>query len=637
MPALTPQRPEYPRPQFKRQDWLCLNGTWQFQIDRDDSGTERGLINAELESEIQVPFSPETSLSGIGEAGFMDAVWYRRSAHIPDEWVGRRLLLHFQAVDYETTVWIDGVEVVRHRGGWTPFTADLGPVNGSVERHTIVVRARDLRTAAQPRGKQSDRIENYGVLYSRTTGIWQTVWLEPVAETYMLRPRITPDVSRGAFHVDVGTRGRRRGISARAWLSDGSEEIAIAESRADLDFSSRLTLAIPSEKRRLWSPEDPFLYSLSLELVNSEHDVVDSLQSYAGLRSVSLDGKAVLLNGEPRFHRFVLDQGYYPDGGLTAPTDQALVRDIELSMAAGFNGARLHQKVFEERFLYHCDRLGYLVWGEFGDWPGSWTDVLGREPSDGQPTAAWVAQWLEAIERDYSHPAIVGWCPLNETAQTLTDRMTTLDDVTRAMFLATKALDQTRPVLDASGFSHRVREADIYDSHNYEQDPVTFVDAMQGLSYGKPFTDLDLRALASGIDAETWARLLPRVDFAGDAQTRYELLCQVFPSTPWSMPYAGQPYFCSEFGGIWWDPNPRPDEHSWGYGSRVSSVDEFHARFERLVSALLDNKDMFGYCYTQLTDVYQEKNGIYRFDRSPKFDLGRIKGAQLRSAAIEER
>jgi beta-galactosidase/beta-glucuronidase len=592
-------RSEYPRPQFTRQDWLCLNGIWQFQIDREDSGALRGLPGAELGQEILVPFCPESSLSGVGETGFMDAVWYRRTTSIPDDWIGRRLLLHFQAVDYDTTVWVDGVEVVRHRGGWTPFSADLGVVGGRDQQHTIVVRARDPRSGNQPRGKQSDRDENYGTVYTRTTGIWQTVWLEPVPETYMLRPRITPDMSGGSFHVDVGLRGPTRGLSVRATLSDGSRELVSAESRADLDFNTRLTLVIPAENRREWSPDDPFLYGLSFEVVDSQRNAVDRIRSYGGLRSLTIADKAVLLNGEPRFQRLVLDQGYYPDGGLTAPSDEALVRDIELSMAAGFNGARLHQKVFEERFLYHCDRLGYLVWGEFGDWAGH-AEFVDRQQPDRQPTAAWVAQWLEAVERDYSHPSIVGWCPLNETSQSLSDRITVLDDVTRAMFLATKALDQTRPVLDASGFSHRIREVDVYDVHDYEQDVTKFAAAVEGLASGEPPTDLDLAALSG------------------------------------SIPYADQPLFCSEFGGIWWDTDSESGGESWGYGNRPASVDEFYSRFEGLVSVLLENKNMFGYCYTQLTDVYQERNGIYRFDRSPKFELERIRGTQARPAAIEK-
>ncbi|HEY6738188.1 MAG TPA: sugar-binding domain-containing protein [Actinopolymorphaceae bacterium] len=586
-------RSEYPRPHFVRDDWLCLNGTWQFEIDHGDSGLSRGLREKELSGRILVPFCPESELSGIGEVDFLEAVWYRRTVRIPQEWAGRGVLLHFQAVDHDTTVWANGTEVVRHRGGWTPFTADLRGIAEPGEEVTIVVRARDPKSGAQARGKQSDRYENYACSYTRTTGIWQTVWMEPVPETYLQRPRITPDVAGSAFHLEVPLSGPRRGLRVRATLSDEAGPIVTVERRADLDFAVRLDLDVPEDRRRLWSIDDPFLYDLLLEVVDADGAVVDQVKSYAGLRSVTIDGKAILLNGEPVFQRLVLDQGYYPDGIMTAPSEEALIADIELSMAAGFNGARLHQKVFEERFLYHCDRLGYIVWGEFGDW-----GARVEEATELLPGATFVTQWLEAVERDYSHPAIVGWCGLNETWQKLTDKITVLDDVTRGMFLAAKAADVTRPVLDASGYSHRVLETDVWDSHNYEQDPQKFAEAMAGLADGEPY--------ANGAEPG------------------------------WSLPYRGQPYFCSEFGGIWWNPDASPDEYSWGYGERPKNIEEFYARFEGLVSVLLDDPNMFGYCYTQLTDVFQEQNGIYRFDRSTKFDMERIRAAQVRPAAIEK-
>ncbi len=596
MPDQLP-RAEYPRPQFRRDDWLCLNGTWQFEIDRADSGLERGLVDRPLSGEILVPFCPESALSGVEDVDFLRAVWYRREFEVPAAWAGQRVLLHFGAVDYDATVWVDGEEVGRHRGGFTPFTCDLGQRTGTL---TVVVRARDSEMAPQARGKQSRLYANYACLYTRTTGIWQTVWAEPVPDLHLRRTRITPDVAGGMFHVEQPISANQTGCQVRAVLSDASGEVATATVRADLDLAPRLVLPVPAERQRLWSPADPHLYDLRVELLDATGTVVDTVASYAGLRSVSIDGVAVKINGENVFQRLVLDQGYYPDGVMTAPSDAALIRDIELSIAAGFNGARLHQKVFEERFLYHADRLGYLVWGEFGDWGDNVAEFAGPARADyQQPNASYVKEWLEALERDYSHPSIVGWCPLNETHQDITDHITVLDDVTRAMFLATKAFDTSRPVLDASGYSHRVPEADIYDSHNYEQDPEKFAAAMAPLAQDKPYTNPD-------------------------------------NERTWSLPYNGQPYFCSEFGGIWWQPKAAEGEDSWGYGERPKSIEDFYQRFEGLCAALLDNPKMFGYCYTQLTDVHQEQNGIYDFDRGEKFDLERIRAAQTRKAAIEQ-
>jgi beta-galactosidase/beta-glucuronidase len=597
MPKSENPRAEYPRPQFVRNDWLCLNGPWQFEADTGDSGIERGLTTREYRHTIQVPFCPESPLSGIHHLDFMDAVWYRRTVTIPAEWGDRQTLLHFQAVDYDATVWVNGVEVGRHRGGFTGFSCNLAGVAKAGESITIVVRARDDHRPSQPRGKQTVRqYEPYSCFYPRTTGIWQTVWLEPVTDSHLLRPRITPDVANSALHIEQPVYNAKASQKVRITVKAGDQSVAYAECVASADFTPHLVLAISESNRRLWSPQDPFLYDLEIELCNAAGEVIDHAQSYAGLRSVTLDGKAVKINGEVIFQRLVLDQGYYADGIMTAPSDQALIQDIELSIAAGFNGARLHQKVFEERFLYHADRLGYLVWGEFGDWGSG---GFGPRHDHQQPGATYITQWLEALARDYSHPAIIGWCPLNETWQVMTDRTTVLDDVTRGMFLATKAMDTTRPVLDASGYSHRVPETDIYDCHDYTQVPDTFREHHAHVAEGNPYYNRHER--------ETW-----------------------------SVPYRGQPFFVSEFGGIWWNPNVKPDEFSWGYGERPRTIDEFYDRFEKLCTYLLDDPAMFGYCYTQLTDVYQEQNGIYFFDRSAKFDMDRIRAVQTRPAAIEQ-
>lgn len=605
MPALP--KPEHPRPQLVRDNWMNLNGIWGFEIDAGDSGLERGLARRELTSEILVPFAPESVLSGIEHVDFMEAVWYRRTVTIPQEWTGQNVLLHFGAVDHDATVWVNGLEVARHRGGFTPFTADLGGVAEPGTEAVIVVRARDSRHEMQARGKQATWYNNTHCQYTRTTGIWQTVWMEAVPEVHIKRLRMTPNLADSSITIEVPISQNRAGHTVTAVLSDKDDVTAEATAKADLDLTPTLRLNIPAESLRPWCIEDPFLYNLEVAVRDAAGIVVDRVSSYAAVRSVALDGKVVRLNGKSVFQRLVLDQGYWPDSLMTSPDDAALVKDIELSMAAGFNGARLHQKVFEERFLYHADRLGYLVWGEFGDWGVSGGGTIGHNQ---KPTASFVAQWLEVIQRDFNHPSIIGWCPLNETHQVLHDRLTVLDDVTEAMFLATKLADPTRPVIDASGYSHRIRETDIYDSHSYEQNPEKFRIEQQGLSDGKPFVNRNPQG------------------------------------EEYSVAYAGQPYFVSEFGGIWWNESEARQaaaeaglgtdvSTSWGYGQRVSSEEEFYARFDGLCSVLLDNPDMFGYCYTQLTDVFQEKNGIFTFERRSKFDLERIRASQVRKAAIE--
>ena len=593
-------RPEYPRPQFVRQDWLNLNGQWQFEIDTADSGFERGLLDRELQSEITVPFCPESKLSGIENVDFLEAVWYRHDVQTPAEWAGRRLLLHFQACDYDTTVWVrvaEGpfVEVGRHRGGFTGFTCNLNGLVKGGDLITIVVRARDSHLPPQPRGKQSQRFENYECFYTRTTGIWQTVWLEPVPPTHLRRPHITPDMSNSAFRLEQRIANSRAGLTLRATLRDEKGFICTAEDVVDSDLSPCILLKVPDDRRRVWSTQDPHLYDIDLELLDENGAVLDSAQSYAGLRGISIEGQTIKLNGEVVFQRLVLDQGYYPDGLMTAPTDDDLKRDIQLSLDAGFNGARLHQKVFEERFLYYADKMGYLCWGEFPDW-----GCRGLWPNEEQMYhgITYAAQWMEAVERDFSHPCIIGWCPLNETYQELRNRITELDDAARAMYLVTKAADPTRPVLDASGYSHRVPATDIFDAHDYEQNPEIFREHHAGLANGKPFLNGPLER-------------------------------------PWNITYRKQPFFVSEFGGVWWNTEAA-EKDSWGYGERPNTVEEWFERIKGLCEVLLENPHMFGYCYTQLTDTFQEQNGIYTFDRQPKYDVSKFAEVQRQTAAIEE-
>lgn len=595
-------RGEHPRPQLFRPGWSSLNGPWQFELDHADEGIRTGMLERELEATILVPFAPESERSGIGDPAFHEAVWYRREIAVPEDWeTTHRVLLHFQAVDHDATVWLNGVEVGRHRGGFTPFTVDITDALDESRSGILVVRARDHRHEVQARGKQATWEHNTHAYYTRTTGIWQSVWLESAPPLHVLRPAYEFDADGTALRVRVPLSGYGTG-TVTVTLRDHDGDVARSSVRLGSSLEPDVRLELPAERVRLWSLDDPFLYGLSIVVEDDTTGLSDTVDSYVGLRTLAIVGHSVLLNDKPVFQRLVLDQGYWPDTLMTAPSDEALVRDIELARDAGFNGARVHQKVAEERYLFHADRLGYLVWGEFADWGAS---GQGRDGYNQRPTPGFIDQWIDVLVRDRNHPSIVGWCPLNETYQVLHDRMTVLDDVTRAMFWATKHIDPSRPVIDASGYSHRVAATDVWDSHDYEQDPEQFARNHARLAEGAPHTNRDLEG------------------------------------REYSLPYRGQPFMVSEFGGIWWAQDSdrgasgEARDSSWGYGQRIADEDAFYERFTGLVEVLAGNPLMFGYCYTQLTDVFQEQNGIYRFDRGLKLDIARIRDVQSTVPAYE--
>lgn len=563
-------RNEYPRPDLVRGEWLNLNGEWEFEVDNGDSGTERRLYERQqLSNKITVPFAPESKLSGLEWVDFMRSVWYRRSFTLPDGWKGGRVLLHFGAVDYRATVWVNGRQAGFHRGGYTPFVLDITGLLQPGE-NTLCVNARDdVRDPLQPSGKQCGSYQNFGCMYTRSTGIWQTVWLEHVPQLYIKSLRLTPDVPNARLLIHAKLSERAAGAKLVAEASLDGKACGTCEAAAE---GEAVEAVLPLSTLRLWNPGEPVLYSLTLTVGE------DRVASYFGMREVVVNGRCIEINGKKVFQRLVLDQGYYPDGIYTAPTDEDLKHDIELSMAAGFNGARLHMKIFEPRFLYWADKLGYLVWGEYPNW--------GLNTDDDRSLLSMLPEWLEELERDYSHPAIIGWCPFNETGEHRSA------EVFRTVYQVTKALDSTRPMIDTSGYTHAV--TDIYDVHDYDQNPETFHERYQPLETGKG---------------------------------------NVFVNFPNSEKYEGQPYFVSEFGGIRW--SMQEDNAAWGYGDTPKSLEEFYTRYEGLVGALLQNPGICAFCYTQLTDVMQEQNGVYTFDRQQKFDLKRIRDANTQPAACE--
>lgn len=572
-------RIEYPRPQLVRNDWINLNGKWEFEMDQSVSGKERELNKAEhLSDYINVPFCPESELSGIGFKDFINCVWYRKEIALPEDWMNEIVRLHFGAVDYEATVYINGQEAGSHKGGYDAFYVDITEYLKAGEKNVITVCAEDnVRSGRQPAGKQSWKYASASCHYTRTTGIWQTVWMEKLPKNHIENIFIYPDVENTRVRISANVVGCGE-LTVKATYEGkpmGEATVKAVTGMADV--------IIDLAEAHLWGVGAGRLYDLELTFAE------DKVTSYFGLRSVRMDGMKFLLNGKSVFQRLVLDQGFYPDGIYTAPTDEALVRDIEISMAAGFNGARLHEKAFEPRFLYHCDRLGYMVWGEHANWSFN--------TSDYQAFEAYIPEWTSLVERDFNHPSIVTWSPMNETWDY--QGKPQIDSLVQIIYELTKKLDPTRPCVDASGNFHV--KTDIFDLHDYDQNPETFRERYEPFKNGGEL-DVDSNTIGQGYNR---------------------------PQT-----YRGEPVCISEYGGIKWDIDG--GIVGWGYGNAPQSEEEFIERYRGLTNAILEHPNMFGFCYTQLYDVEQEKNGLYTYGRVPKFDIEIFRKINTQKAAIED-
>ncbi|HIU55175.1 MAG TPA: beta-glucuronidase [Candidatus Gallibacteroides avistercoris] len=583
-------RAEYPRPQFERADWLNLNGEWSYTLDLVKTGWERGLKDSKgFDGKIIVPFAPESKLSGVEYKEFIPCIWYQRNITIPAEWDGKDILLHFGAVYYESEIYIDGKFVDRHFGGSDSFTVDITPFVKPGQTHSLVVNAKsDLRSRMQSAGKQSLRHGPFECMYTRTTGIWQTVWMEAVAPCAIERVKYITDIDRNTVSMEFTMRRNVSGNTLTVTVKDGNKTVASNTA----PIASGSVVSLPIKKAKWWSPESPFLYDVVFELKNAAGDVIDRVTSYFGMRKIHTEGNKIYLNNQPYYQRLVLDQGFYPDGIWTAPSDEALKRDIELSMAAGFNGARLHQKVFEERFYYWADKLGYLTWGEAPSW--------GLDANNVEAARNFLMEWRNLVVRDINHPSLVTWTPFNEEFwpdETQYPRFIT--DV----YTLTKQLDPSRPINGVSGGIHI--KTDIWTEHHYEQNP----ERLREIIYN------DGKMFVRG--PEVQARLRGNVGF-----NRPVL------NDPYTFPtYQGDiPYILDEFGGIkCMEANPAKDG-AWGYGDAAQTKEDFYKRLEGQVRVLIEMSDkVWGYCYTQLTDVEQEQNGIYYYDRGTKYDMERVK------------
>jgi len=563
-------RSEYPRPQFKRDDFLILNGVWTYEFDFLEEGKEKKwFLSSGFTNKILVPFPPESKLSGVEYKDFINSIWYHRKIIVPKKWKNKKIILHFGAVDYECFLYIDGNFVGYHLGGCSSFQFDITSfVKFEKEQNLILWVKDDPKSTVQPSGKQSSKINSYECYYTRVTGIWQTVWLEAVSEFGLKECQIIPDFDNKKMILIPQYYNIQRDYRLNIKVFKNNEKEVFYE---NILLNNGIPISIPFSSEVIpWSCENPFLYDIILEVKDKDNKIIDKVKTYTGIRKIHIAKNEIFLNNEPIYLRFVLLQGYYPDGIWSAPTDEDLKNDIILSQKAGFNGGRLHQKVFEERFHFWADKLGFLTWAEFPSW--------GIDITNPEAHRNFLTELSEVIVRDRNHPSIIAWVPFNETYYK--DKKCSVEQkfVQRKSYDFCKNLDPTRPVNDASGYVHI--KTDIWSSHIYDQ------------------------------DSEELEKKLNENVFVNFP----ELECK----------YEGQPYFVDEFGGTRFI-NKSQNDKGWGYGDACKSKEEFYSRIERLVNCILRCKYIKGYCYTQLTDVEQEKNGLYTYDRKGKFDIKRIR------------
>jgi beta-galactosidase/beta-glucuronidase len=571
----------YPRPQLRRARWQSLDGEWVFAL--DPGAAWHTPADVTWNRKIRVPFSPETEASGIGDEGLYRACWYRRRFDAPAMEAGERLLLHFAAVDYHATVWINGAYATQHEGGYTPFHVDLTSFLRPGEPVEVVVRAEDdPHELAKPRGKQDWQLEPHSIWYPRTTGIWQSVWLEPVPATWITGVRWTTNLERWEVGFEAKLAGERRDFHMRVRLRVG--ELVLADdtySVSHQEVHRRIALSDPgiddSRNGLLWSPGSPTLIEAVLELHDESGTIIDRAESYTALRAIAVQGDRLVLNGRPFQLRMVLDQGYWPETGMTAPDDEAYRRDVELAKAMGFNGVRKHQKIESPRYLYWADVLGLLVWEEM---PSAYRFT--RESVDRV-----TRQWVDVLARDYSHPCIICWVPINESwgVPNLPDSAAERHYV-RSLYHLTKTLDPTRPVIGNDGWESVA--TDLIGIHDYDATP----------------SRIQTRYHAD----EVRPRLFRRERPGG----RLLLVDQ--------HPHSDLPIVLSEFGGIALHDHAGA---SWGYAVAPDG-EGLARRYGELLRIVRSLEMLCGFCYTQFADTYQEANGLLRADRTPKFPLALI-------------
>ncbi len=556
-------RTEYPRPQFVRAEWMTLNGVWDLAFDEEI-----------YDQKINVPFTYESKLSGIERREFHEKIWYRRTFDIPETWKEKKIILHFGAVDYECQIMINGNMVMRHVGGQSSFFVDITDFLADRENE-LKLCVKDFHQELDiVRGKQYWKEVSEGIFYTTTTGIWQSVWLEPIAYKHIQKMRITPLLDersvKFSYEAECSQNCTLEAAVSFEGADAGSFSVSLKSRKGEftVKIEEEALVCWNTVEDLAWSPENPRLFDVVFTLREGE-TIWDSVQSYFGMRKVSVENGRFLLNNRPYYQKLLLDQGYWPEGLLTAPSDEAFVRDIRLAKEMGFNGVRKHQKVEDPRFLYHADHMGFLVWGEMA----SGYSYSGRLVEDT------VKEWMREIDRDYNHPSIVAWTALNESWGVLeAAHSKEQQSFCKAMYALIKSLDNTRAVIDNDGWEHV--ETDLLTIHDYESER-----EILAKRYGS--MERILKEQPAG-----------RSLYAGEG-------C-----------YRNEPVLVTEFGGISFQKDAT---EGWGYSTAVSEED-FVRRYRDVVQPLLESEYVQGFCYTQLTDVEQEINGLYTYDRKTKVD-----------------
>ena len=564
-------RSEHPRPDFERDNCMCLNGEWDFSL--DEKKFDRTII---------VPFAFETELSGIGDKEFHKMVWYRKTFKLPERMKAKRVILHFGAVDYACDLWVNGTYIREHKGGQTSFSADITEAVAADDENVIELKVfDDYEDMEMPRGKQFWEQESRGIFYTRTTGIWQSVWIEAVEPLYLESCYITPEFDDKCVCFEY--RLSRSGASAVEFSIAFEGKFAACVSAVPNGKKGMVKVQLDQtglkswnfEEELAWTPETPRLFDVEIRTYD-EKGVTDLVRTYFGMRKVSIDNGKFMLNNREYYQKLVLDQGYWEESLLTAPSDEAFIKDIELTKAMGFNGVRKHQKVEDPRYLYHADRLGLLVWGELGS-----AYLYSREYAGRMYT-----EWIEAVKRDYNHPCIVAWTPLNESWGVQEIKADKYQQAhCNALVYMIKSVDTSRVVIDNDGWEHTC--GDLLTIHDY---------TASGKVLKKHFESLEaVLSLCPG-----------RRSLFADG---------------WS--YQGQPVLLTEFGGVRYVPGTEV-KHSWGYCD-ASSAEEFADKYAEIMKAVHESPVIQGYCYTQLTDVEAEENGLLTYQRGLKMPLEKIR------------